>query len=803
MTPDAVSREHVHAVVREQAQLGGVGTSARRPDGPAKVRGEFTYAGDLAAEGMLVGVTLRSPHPHARITRIDTAAARALPGVHAVLTADDVPGDLHFGLTLRDEPVLADGVVRYAGEPVAVVAAVDAATAGRAARAVEVDYEPLPALTDPQLSLTAEPLHPDGNVYRHVSYRCGDPDARGVVTVENTYRIGMQDPAFLAPEAGLAWPTPDGGVAIDVATQWLHSDQQQIGWATGLPPEKVHVRLAGVGGAFGGREDVTLQTHACLLALATGRPVKFEYTREESFLAHRQRHPGTIWLRHSADASGRIVSVEGRVLLDGGAYASTSPVVITNTVTLLQGPYRVDNGRFEGWSVRTNNPSCGAMRGFGVPQAAFAHEAQLDALAAALGMDPVEVRLHNALQRGDVATYGQRFDAPTPVREVLEGVRAVPLPQGPARNAPGGVGRSAEGGTVRRGVGYAVTIKNLAFSEGHVDESTAEVSLCDGHATVHTACAEVGQGFVTVAEQVARTVLGASTVEVTQPDTLIASAGSTSASRQTMASGTAVHRACLAVRDRLLGRVAREHGLDAAELTVADGVVCAAGQPLTTVAEAAPGRTFRATEHFQHPDTHPLGSPEARMYVGYGFSAQRAVVDVDVELGLVSVVQIASCQDVGTVINPTQLLGQIEGGIVQGMGLALMEEVVVADGRITNPDFQDYLIPTIIDAPEIVSTYVTDPQPGMPHGWKGVGEPPLCTAVPVVAAAVRAATGLALPAVPIKPEHIALGLGTPPTVTWTTPRPADPTLIGTVVLADEEVEDALGTMAEEGASPGR
>jgi xanthine dehydrogenase D subunit len=777
---------------------GGIGTSVRRPDGPAKVRGEFSYAGDLTAEGMLVGVTVRSPHPHARIVSIDTTAARAVPGVHAVLTCDDVPGDRHFGLVLRDEPVLADGVVRYAGEPVAVVAAVDAATARRAARAVEVTYEVLPALTDPQLSLTAASIHPDGNVYRHVSYSCGDPDARGVVTVENTYRIGMQDPAFLAPEAGLAWPTPDGGVAIEVATQWLHSDQKQIGWATGLPPEKVHVVLAGVGGAFGGREDVTLQTHACLLALATGRPVKFEYTREESFLAHRQRHPGTIWLRHSADADGRIVSVEGRVLLDGGAYASTSPVVITNTVTLLQGPYRVDNGRFEGWSVRTNNPSCGAMRGFGVPQAAFAHEAQLDALAAALGLDPVQIRLTNALQRGDVATFGQRFDAPTPVREVIAGLQAIPLPTGPAK-PPGGVGNAA--GTVRRGVGYAVTMKNLAFSEGHVDESTAEVSLRDGHATVHTACAEVGQGFVTVAEQVARTVLGATTVDVVQPDTLVASAGSTSASRQTMASGTAVHRACVAVRDRMLGRVARAHGLDAATLTVADGVVCAAGRPLGPVATAAPGQTFRATEHFQHPATHPLGSAEGGMYVAFGFSAQRAVVDVDVELGLVSVVQVASCQDVGTVVNPTQLLGQIEGGIVQGMGLALMEEVVVADGLITNPDFQDYLIPTIVDAPEVVSTYVTDPEPGMPHGWKGVGEPPLCTAVPVVAAAVRAATGLPLPAVPIKPEHIALGIGEAPTVTWTTPRPADPGRPRGAVI-DEEPSDALGTMAEEGAPSG-
>ncbi|WP_082556584.1 xanthine dehydrogenase subunit D [Modestobacter sp. Leaf380] len=781
---------------------GGIGESVRRPDGPAKVRGEFVYAGDLTADDVLVGVTVRSPHPHARITRIDTTAARATDGVHAVLTADDVPGDPWFGLTMRDEPVLAGDVVRYAGEPVVALAAVDAATARRAARAVVVEYEVLPAVTDPEVALTAPPLHPqahpEGNVYRHVAYTCGDPDARGVVTVENTYRIGMQDPAFLAPEAGMATPLPGGGVLLEVATQWLHSDQQQVARALGLPPEQVEVRLAGVGGAFGGREDVTLHTHACLLALATGRPVRVEYTREESFLGHRQRHPGTIWLRHSADADGTIVAVEGRVLLDGGAYASTSPVVITNTVTLLQGPYRVPNGRFEGSSVRTHNPSCGAMRGFGVPQAAFAHEAQLDALAAALGLDPLEVRLRNALRRGDVATFGQTLDAPTPVREVIEGVRDLPLPTGPAK-APGGVGRAAEGGTVRRGVGYAVTIKNLAFSEGHTDESTATVSLRDGHATVHCACAEVGQGFVTVAEQIARTVLGATTVTVTQPDTLIASAGSTSASRQTMASGTAVHRACEVVRDRLLARVARAGDLDPATLSIAGTTVCAAGRPLTEVADAAPGHTVRATEHFAHPDTYPLGSTEGGMYVGFGFSAQRAVVDVDVDLGLVSVVQIASCQDVGTVVNPTQLLGQIEGGIVQGMGLALMEEVVVVDGLITNPHFEGYLIPTIVDAPEVVSTYVTDPEPGMPHGWKGVGEPPLCTAVPAVAAAVRAATGLPLPAVPIKPEHIALGLGSTPTVTWTTPRPAAPSSPGRAVV-ELDPTDRTGTWDAEGAT---
>ena len=747
-----------------------VGGDARRPDGPAKVTGAFPYANDLHAEGMLHGATTRSPHPHARILRVDTTAAAALPGVHAVLTIADVPGDRLLGLTLRDEPVLADGVVRYAGEPVAVVAADDPVLAARAAAAVRVDYAPLPAVTDPEAALTAPPLHPLGNVFRHIAYTCGDPAARGAVSVEGTYRLGMQDPAFLAPEAGLARPTADGGVELEVATQWLHSDRDQVAWVTGLPPEKVRLRLAGVGGAFGGREDVTLQAHACLLALHTGRPVKFEYSREESFLAHRQRHPGTIWLRHHAAADGTLVGLEARVLLDGGAYASTSPVVVTNTTTLVQGPYRVPNASVEGWSVRTNNPSCGAMRGFGVPQAAFAHEAQLDALAAALGLDPVELRLRNALRQGDTTTYGQVLDQPTPVREVIEGCRDLPLPP-PAPQVPGGAGRASGPGHVRRGVGWGVVAKNLAFSEGHVDESTATCELRDGTVTLHCACAEVGQGFVTVAGQIARSVLGATAVDVRTADTLIASAGSTSASRQTMASGTAVHRACAAVKDRLLRHVADARSLDVTQLDLVDGTVTCDGRPLVPVAAAAPGRAFRATERFAHPETGALGG-ELPLYVAFGYAAQRAVVDVDLELGLVRVVQVASCQDVGTVVNPTQLLGQIEGGIAQGLGFALMEEVVVRDGLIRNPDLQDYLIPTIADAPEVVASFVEVPQPGLPYGWKGAAELPLCAALPAIAAAVRDATGLPLPAAPIRPEHIALRLGAAPVVTWADPAPA-------------------------------
>ena len=473
---------------------GTVGAAAHHPDGAAKVTGTFEYANDLDRPGMLHGRTLRSPHPHAGIRRIDTTAAAALLGVHAVLTADDVPGELHFGLTLRDEPALADGVVRYAGEPVAIVAAEDPVLAARAAAAIRVDYVPLAAITDPEEELTGPPLHPEGNVYRHIDYSCGDRAMPGaVVSVEGTYTLGMQDPAFLAPEAGLAWPAPDGGVELAVATQWLHSDRDQIAWVTGLPPEQVRLRLAGVGGAFGGREDVTLQAHACLLALHTGRPVKIEYSREESFLAHRQRHPGTIWLRHHAAADGTLIGLEARVLLDGGAYASTSPVVVTehddvaagavpgaerghrglvgaDQQPVLRGDARV---RRAAGGVRARGPAGRARRG--------ARDRP--------GRDPAAQRA--APGRRNHVRPGP--DQPTPVREVIERCRDLPLPPSTV-DVPGGAGRARAAARPAR-LGWGVIAKNLAFSEGFVDESTASCELRGGAATVRCACAEVGQGF--------------------------------------------------------------------------------------------------------------------------------------------------------------------------------------------------------------------------------------------------------------------------------------------------------------------
>ena len=485
---------------------GVIGERAIRPDGIPKVRGEFAFAGDLWAEGMLWGRAVRSPHPSARVRRIDVSGALAIRGVHAVITGADLGARNRYGLEHRDQPVFADDVVRYAGEPVAAVAADHPETARRACEAIVVDYEVFAPLVDPELALHAAPIHPDGNVFRRLVIERGDPAARGPVVVEGTYEVGVQDQAFMGPEAGLAIPLDDGGVSLVVSTQWLHNDRDQVAECLGLPAEKVHLSLGGVGGAFGAREDVSLHIHSCLLALRTGRPVKIVYSRTESFLGHVHRHPARIWMRHTAQPDGTLTSFEARILLDGGAYRSSTYHVTANAACFSAGPYRVPNASVEAIGARTNNPPCGAMRGFGAVQVCFAHEAQMDRLANACGLDPVELRLHNALAPGDELLTGQRIDGTLPVAEVIRTCAALPLPA-PAIDAvyarPGASGRTTDAVDVRRGVGFAVGFKNLMYAEGYMDGSVARCRLEQGQATITCAAAEVGQGFVTLVQQIA------------------------------------------------------------------------------------------------------------------------------------------------------------------------------------------------------------------------------------------------------------------------------------------------------------
>src|SRR6266567_5338740 len=602
---------------------GGIGASAVRPDGRSKVTGEFAYGSDLWMDDMIWGATLRSPHPHARITSVAIGDALATAGVYAVLTSDDVPGQNVCGLEHADQPVLASDVVRYAGEPVALVAADHPEVARLAASKIAVGYEVLEPVTDPVAALEpgAPRLHPGGNLVRHLKIRKGDPAPRADVVATGRYEIGMQDQAFLGPEAGLAVPDGTGGVELFVSTQWLHVDQQQVCAALGLPPDRVRLVLAGVGGAFGGREDLSMHVHACLLALHTGKPVKMSYSREESFFGHVHRHPASMRYEHGASRDGTLAYVRAEIYFDGGAYMSSTPAVVGNGGTMGIGPYVVPNVHVDAYGAYTNNPPCGAMRGFGSVQAAFGYEAQMDKLAAALGMDPVELRCRNAMSLGSEAPTGQIVDSPAPVEELRRRLQAMPLPAGTAglggtegaaaasgasdddrrpgpglrdrggtegaaaasgasdddrrpgpglrdlggaegaaaasgasdddrrpgpglrdlggtegaaaasgasdddrrpgpdlRDLPGGVSNTTHGEGVVRGIGYAVAYKNVGFSEGYDDYSTArvrlEISGGEPTVTVHTAAAEVGQGLVTVEQQICRTELGVDDVVV-------------------------------------------------------------------------------------------------------------------------------------------------------------------------------------------------------------------------------------------------------------------------------------------------
>ncbi len=746
---------------------GGVGDSPARPDGRQKVTGEFAYSSDLWLDGMLWGATVRSPHPRALVTGLDVGAALATPGVAAVLTHDDVPGQQTYGLEHKDQPVLASSQVRYAGEPVALVAADHPETARRAAARITAGYRVLPPLTDARAALApgAPALHEGGNLVRHVRIRKGNPDTHAAVVVRGEYQVGMQDQAFLGPESGLAVPAEDGGVELFVATQWLHVDRGQVAASLGLPEDKVRITLAGVGGAFGAREDVSMQIHACLLALHTGKPVKMVYSREESFFGHVHRHPASLRYEHGSTADGRLVYVKAGIVLDGGAYASSSPAVAANAATLGVGPYEVPHVAMDCYAVYTNNPPCGAMRGFGAVQACFAYEAQMDKLAAALHMDPVELRIKNAMREGSVMPTGQVVDSAAPVAEILRLVKTRPLPAAAGadrdlRALPGGVSNTTHGEGVARGVGYAVGIKNVCFSEGFDDYSTARVrlELAGGEPTaqVQTAAAEVGQGLVTVLTQVARTELGVERVVILPADTSIGSAGSSSASRQTYVTGGAVRAACQAVREQLLRRARELFPAAAEELTLSAGrVVSPVAGVVARLADLL-GEPAEETVTWRHRATHALDpeTGQGQAHVQYAFAAHRAVVDVDTELGLVKVVEIATAQDVGKAINPQAVEGQIHGGIAQGLGLAVMEEIQVADGVIRNPSFTDYLIPTILDMPPVRLDVLELADPHAPYGLRGVGEPPTISATPAVVAAIRAATGLDLARVPVRPEHI-------------------------------------------------
>jgi len=685
----------------------GVGESARRVDGVPKVTGAFAYGSDLWAEGMLWGHTLRSPHPSARIRSIRIAAAVASPGVQAVLLAEDVPGKKTYGLEFADQPVLASDVVRYQGEPVAIVAAEHPELARRAAERIQVDYEVLPAVTDMERALEpdAPKVHAFGNVLRHVRIVHGDPEARADLWVEGYYETGVQDQAPLGPESGLAVPAEDGGVDLYVATQWLHVDRQQLAPCLALPPEKVRLYLAGIGGAFGAREDVSMQIHACMLALYTGKPVKMAYGREESFYGHVHRHPSRIWMRHGATRDGTLVNVYARLLIDGGAYASSSSAVIGNASTFACGPYEVPNALIEGTCVYTNNPPCGAMRGFGANQANFAMEGMMDILAEQVGIDGWEIRWRNALESGERFGTGQILGPGVGLKKTLIAVRDAY--------------RSA------RWAGIACGVKNSGVGNGLAEYGKAILRPeADGTVTLFHSWTEMGQGCHTALQQIACEELGLSTdrVRVVVDTVRDIETGQCTASRSTVLGG----RAIIEAAQKLM-----------AELN---------GGRLEDMA----GREFYGefVVDWTHKPGH--GPDGAATHYAYGWATQVVVLD---EGGRIE--NVIAAHDVGKVINPTLLEGQIEGAVHMGLGHALSEELVVERGVPVTDTLKSLNIIPPAGMPPVECIFIEEHQPEGPYGAKGVGEIGLVPTASAVAGALYAFDGVRRTRLPMKDSPAA------------------------------------------------
>jgi len=716
-----------------------VGQRFRRPDAPDKVKGSARYVEDLDFAGSLVGGVLRSPHAHARIARLDVSRARNIPGVRAVLTAKDVPGKNLIPMIQPDWPVLAERFVRHVGEGVALVAADDGEALARAFEAVSVEYEVLDALLDMERALAA------GEVMAHWKVRRGEAavalSRHDIVVVEGTYRTPYQEHAYIEANGMVAMPDGLGGVVVHGSMQCPFYVQKAVASALGCDLNQARIVQAVTGGGFGGKEDAPSApgAQAALLAMATGRPVRLILSREEDMAVMSKRHPARIDVRLGATREGHLFAAEVDYLLDGGAYATLSPVVLFRGTVHACGPYRVPNVRVDARVVRTHKVPCGAFRGFGEPQVVFAFESAIDVLAERLGMDPLELRGRNALGEGDETITGQVLRSSVGFREVLHKV---------AEAADWNRKRelfARDTGPVRRGIGLAACHYGVGLGAmgKHLNPAGASVVVAaDGSVTVAVGTTEIGQGMVTVLTQIAAEALGCppELVRVVEPDTSrVPDSGPTVASRTTVMSGNAIRDAAAKIREAMEPVIA-DSGLewrDAVALCVRQQVGLAAH------GWAVPPET-----------TFDLGTGQGDAYVCYSWSANIVEVEVDTETGETRVLRVHSGHDVGRVINPTTGEGQVEGGVVQGIGYALVEEHALEGGRILNDQFSTYIIPTSLDTPEIRSILVEHPFAWGPYGAKGLGETPIIAVAPAVTAAIAHATGARLNEIPATPERV-------------------------------------------------
>ena len=740
-----------------------IGQPLPRHDAGPKVTGAARYPGDLVRPGMLHGKIVFAGRPHARIVTIDVDAAFTLPGVVAVLTAADVPFNAH-GLIEADQPVLCDTKVRFTGDKVAVVIADSAGVAERGAALVRVTYDDLPAVTDPcQALVELAPLVHDGrvsNLLTHVPIRKGDivaGFAAADVTLDGEFTTSWQEHAYLQPEAGIAYIDDEERVVVETAGQWLHEDRRQIAAMLCLPEERVIIRYAAIGGAFGGREDLSIQHLLALAAWRLRRPVAMVWSREESIIAHHKRHPMRIRCRWGATRGGRLTAVEADVLADGGAYASTSAEVIKVAALLASGSYEVPHIAVDGRAVYTNNVPSGAFRGFGAPQAQFAAEIMVTRLAHALDLDPIAFRRQNLYREGSIEPTQRPLPAGVSAVPVLdrcvEEARArfgspdvppdPPIPRGDEGDRADSFVVSSDVrpptsdlvAHLRRGVGIACGMKNLGYSFGFPEQSTATVELfgrgeVEG-ARVRIGAADVGQGSHLALRQIAaqETGLPLDQIEMVTDDSGEApNAGSASASRLTLMAGRAVYDATIAALEKY-----RNSDDPSVEVTVQYR------PPATTALDPVTGS----------------GVPN----YCYGYAAQAVEVEVNLLTGQVRVLSVISVHDVGKAINRQQVEGQIEGCLAQAIGYALLEDFRVRDGEVLTPYLSTYLLPTTLDMPAAIVPVILElADPNGPYGARGVAEMPLVPLAPAIAAAIHDATGVWLTAQPMTPERVLAAL---------------------------------------------
>jgi CO/xanthine dehydrogenase Mo-binding subunit len=723
-----------------------IGQSVPRLDARDKVTGRALYSGDLVRPGMLFMKTLFAMRPHARVLSIDTSAAEALPGVVAVYTARDVPVN-EYGLQIKDQPVLcgpgsahapkgvAGDVVRFEGDQVAAVVAETEAIAARARGLIRVEYEDLPAVFDAVEAMKpgAPLVHPelgDSNVCVHYVIRKGQVEAafkQAAVIVEGEYRTPYQEHAYLQPEAGLAYYDEEGRLTVECAGQWTHADRDGIAHALGLKDEEVRVIYPAIGGAFGGREDLSVQIVLALAVMKLKRPVKIIWSRQESIVGHGKRHPMTLKAKWGATLDGKLLAAEMEIVADGGAYMYTSNKVLGNSTITCTGPYFIPNVKVDTYGVYTHNVPTAAFRGFGAPQALWMAELQMDKLAEKLGLDPVEFRHRNALREGDTLAVGTPAPGRVSIVECIEAARdrahwTQPMKKPAAPH-------------LRRGRGFAAGFKNVGFSFGYQENSWARVELHGKteiqQVVVWHAGAEVGQGTHTVMAQVAAETAGVPFERVslvTSDSATMGNPGSASASRLTFMAGNAIRGATEAA----LAKWKAEERPAIAEFTW-----------------LAP-----KTEHFDE-----TGGPSTPNF-SYAYVAQAVELEVDTETGFIRLLRVVSADDVGRALNPALVQGQIEGGVVQAQGYAMLEDMQVKHGHILNDQLSTYLIPTILDIPDAVEGVVLEvAEPNGPFGARGLGELPFLPLAPAIAAALHDATGVWFDDFPLTPERVLRGLG--------------------------------------------